>query len=594
MLVSVRLLLVVLTACSALAGAAQPTPNTWILLPVLAINNATLTAGYDCHPIDTAAPCAGHGDCYLLLDSADPASRLYMQSATQRPLPVNSSNLDHSDLDPSTPLPAAVCLCQTGYTGRGDYVDHDAMDGDSCAVHQPTIDSLAASGCVLFSFLLLLALVRLRGWYVWHSSTVAAAAALTAQPHTPKQHSLRVDVVVSTSSSQPPISRAAVLLSPVSKVAQPTEAVRPLSRGSDGRSTVAVHPSNEQQVEWQRRKRTRLIRHLRHDSFLHPACAVVLSVCSLVYFVLRLTTRLTVGDSYVLSVLIYVQHLPYMAASCLGVAGTLQLAASIARMKLANGVDAVAVTKKCLIGLCLYQCVAWTVVLLLVQSLEHQEQLHAQLFLLLCLCPDFLVGPITLLAVRHINRALLTNLDSLSAEQQQQRRAVQQKMVRMAVVVGVLTLANSITCVWLAADHRARQSGLPYYALVWHYSVFVLIGIRLALVQPPRPIAAVCPLPRRGAAAGGGGIVSHNSSGGTTSASSRPVGHVRNKSVGMSGMRTSAGSSQVPHGPIRLPKLIGATASMTMGGCESVVETATGEQTPTQQSVIAETTASNG
>ena len=567
------LLLAALALCCS-ATAVHALPDTWMLLPVLSIGNTTLTAGHDCHPTYTAAPCAGHGDCYLLLDSADPASRPYVQAASQPPLPVSASNLDPDGIDATTPLPTSVCLCHGGYTGRADYVPHDARDGDSCAVYQPAINALAAAGCALFSLLLLLALVRLHGWYAWHRSTVLAAAALSAHPPT-SEEPLRVAVLASPYHSTPSqLSSTTVIASPVNATIPTMDALRLPSRGSAVRS--AVQPSKER-VDFERRTRTRLIRHLQHDSFLHPSCALVLSLCSLLYFILRLATTLTIGDSYGLSAIIYLQHLPHIVASSLGVAGTLQLAASVAKLKLVNGVDVIAVTKKCLIGLCLYQFVAWILLFFLFSNLDQQVQLSVQLFLVLCYCPDFLLGPITVLAVRRINHVLLTNLANLSAEQRQLRRAVHQKMQRMAIIVAVLTLGNSATCLWLTASSRARQHGLPYYVLIWHYSVFVLIGVRLALVQPPRPIGAVCPLPQRLGAASGG-TSSHNSSG-HTSASSRPApGHARHKSMG--GLRTSTGSSLPQHAVAQQPKLIVVAAST--GRCESVTETERYERPPGQ------------
>ena len=570
-------------------------PNTWILLPVLAITNTSLTAGYDCHPTYTAAPCAGHGDCYLLLDSADHRSQPYIQASTQPPLPVNASTLDSDGIDTDSSLPAAVCLCHDGYTGRADYVSHDADDGDCCAVYQPTINALAATGCALFSFLSFLALVRLYGWYAWHRSSVLAAAALGARPPTPKP-GVKVEVIspsVSARQVSPPQPAAAdaPLISSAAVPTQSAETVAPLSRGSAIRA--APLPSSEK-VELVRRKQNRLLRHLQHESFLHPAASLSLSLLSLAYFILRLTTDLTIGDSYRMSAIVYWQHVPYIVASCLGVAGTLQLAASIAKLKLYNGWDGIAVTKKCLIGLCLYQSIAWIALFFLVHHFEERQQVGVQLFVLLCVCPDFLLGPITVLAVRRISYALLTNLDSLSAEQQQQRRAVHTKLRRMATIVAVLTLANSITCLWLTADSRSRQSGLPYYTLVWHYSLFVLIAIRLLLVQPPRPIAAVCPLPRPGGGATlGGNAPSHNSSG-ATPASSRPVSHVRHKSMGA--LRASAGGTSVPYGGFaRGPRLVGAgVAGGGGGGCESVTEVQHGEEPHKQDSHSTESTSSEG
>ena len=573
-----RVLLGLLLAWSS-ASPVRALPSSWILLPIPAIVDTNLTAGYDCQPTYTAAPCAGNGDCYLLLDSDSAASDPFLQSATVPPIPVNLSTLAH--IHGNIALPAAVCLCYDGYTGRGDYVDHDANDGDSCAVYQPIINSLAASGCALFSLLILLALVRLRGWYVWHRSTVLAAAALTAHPPSPKSPPLKLDALLSPSASH--ASPAALVTSPISSQAQQTDAVRSQSRAS---TLISTH------VDLESRRRTRLVRHLKHESFIYPSLALALSIGSLTYCVLRLTTSLSIGNSYAMSAVIYLQHIPYIAASCLGMAGTVQLATSVAKLK--SGVD-IAVVKKCLLGLCAYQFVAWLALFFLLHHFGGHQQLVVQLFLLLCLCPDFLLGPITVLAVRRINRALLTNLDSLSAMQQQQRRLAHQKVMRMAASVAILTLGNSVVCLWLTADSQSRQTGLPYYAFVWHYSVFVLIGVRLAEVQPPRPISAVCPLPAR-VGGGGGGIAagevkSSDSSRGGTSSSSRPNSSAQLKSERIAALRMIPGN-QPPHGSLRLPKLVVVTASSR--SVESAAGVQSSELLPVQQASPAESVPSGG
>ena len=582
-----RVLLSVVAAWC-LGGGADALPDAWILLPVAAIANSTLIAPYDCHTTYTDAACAGHGDCYLLLDSADPASQPYMQAADRPPLPVNSSNLDQTGIDAAIPLPTAVCLCHSGYTGRADYIDHDARDGDSCAVSRATVRGLAATGCVLFSILGIIALFRLCGWYAWHHSKMTAIAAFHARPPTPKRG--KVDVVVaSTAVSPTDASTSTVVVSPLLVSVQPMSGVRPLDRM--GTVRAVVHPASHvrtastvssasEAIDEKRRRRTRLLRHIQHESFVHPACALALSLCSLAYFILRLTTTLTIGDSYIMSAIIYVQHVPYIAASCLGVAGTLQLAASIAKLKLFKGADAVAIAKKCLIGLCLYQSVSWLGVFLLAHHhLGLDQQLAMQLFLLLCLSPDFLLGPITVLAVLRINRALLSNLESLSVEQQQQRRSVHDKMRKMTITIAALTLANSVTCLWLVADSRGRQAGLPYYAFVWHYSVFVLITVRLLVRRPPRPMAAVCPMPQHGSVVTGG-AKSYSSSVNVTPASSRRASQREKKSMG--GLHLSAGSTQPPHSSSRRPKLVETNESAGESG--SVSEVDHGEQAPAQHS----------
>ena len=570
-----------------LASGIHALPATWILLPILSVSNTSLVAGYDCQPTYTSAPCAGHGDCYLLLESTDPASDLYVQSATQSPIAVNTSMLDLAKLGSNTLLPAAVCLCHDGYTGNVDYVDHHALDGDSCAVYQPTLNKLAAVGCALFSLLLLLALVRLYGWHAWHRSTIILTAAFGVLPGSSQATPLETARVLPPSEQaglQPPLGAAVVSIQQAGRRVGARNAGGLLSEGH---------------ADLGRRTRSRFFRHLLHESFVYPACTVAMSICSLLYFVLRIATPLTIGDSWVMSATIYVQHVSYNVASCLGVYSTLQLAAGVARLKRVNGVDIVVITQRCLIGLCLYQTMSWTVAaFLLLPAVAHHIQLAVQLFLLFCFFPDFLLGPITVLVVRRITHALSTNLNTLPAQQQQQRRLVQLKLTRTAIVVTILTAGNSSVCLWLVADGRLRQSVLPYYAFVWHYSVFTLFCIRMLYVKPPRPIATVYPVThpvhhkQHGSAKN-----SHKSSGAATAESATPCtswqpGHVRQKSLGGLHSTSSHGSSSSGQIAVssRQQKAVEMSASVGAGG-DGETEAANGtiveEQLSTTTNIVA-------
>ena len=176
--------LVLLLASVSAAGAL---PASYVLLPVSSFaSNTSLVVSYNCAPVHAATPCSGHGECYLLLDSAAAASLPYLHASTSAPIAVASSSLDTYNINSDTPLPAAVCICDSGWTGRGDYISHYAMDGDSCGISRAAIKSLNILALVLFILLLLLAIHRL---YSGPSGMPQPPHSTKAPPQSAQHHS---------------------------------------------------------------------------------------------------------------------------------------------------------------------------------------------------------------------------------------------------------------------------------------------------------------------------------------------------------------------------------------------------------------------
>ena len=493
-------LLTALTASLAHQAGAQQLPDSFALLPLSAFtdsNHTTLVSDYNCDASYASSPCSGHGSCYLLLDSAAPNSQPFIQAAAIPPLPVSQSSLDTYGIDHNTRLPAAVCICDSGWTGRGDYINHHALDGDSCHINHSVVVGLCITGIVLSSLLALLALRRLSQWCVWHSASLShttAAQRLTQINNSPttvdrkpterRSHTPSAEVDYSVSRDAP----AAARLSTAASNQQATTSVNqpPTACTSDNRTGPQPAPATRATC-WQRR-RDALLKDVRHITFVHPLCSLIVAACILVYYTLRLTSSHTIGSDYVLSAFLYVGHQPFCVAMGMAAANNLQLAAAFTRSQPgASGLShVIRAAERYHIALCFYSFLGW-IVIWLVPAYPDQQQSLGVAILMLCFFPDLLIGPTTVFANRRVTAALIQNLESLTAEQQNERRTVYRKLRNFSWMIMVIVVVNGVMCVLLAASASLRQAGLPLYSLVWPLTVPVLVlGLRLLLLKMPR------------------------------------------------------------------------------------------------------------
>ena len=144
-----------------------------------------------------------------------------------------------------------------------------------------------------------------------------------------------------------------------------------------------------------RQRRAFLKAHLSHITFLHPLCALLFAATSLVFFGLRLSTEQTVGFSYEMSVLVYVNHVPYICCASMGVANTLQVCGAIIGRQHKQLLSLITATRRYLGLLAVYGLFSF-IILFFVRHDNGRQQLMAQLVLLLCWAPDMcLLGPLS-------------------------------------------------------------------------------------------------------------------------------------------------------------------------------------------------------
>ena len=388
------LVLVLLSAIG--AAAASSLPTSFVLLPLSSFTNTTLVTDYSCSPTYATAPCSGHGECYLLLDSAVNVSQPLLNSSTAQPVPATSSALDTHGLSADTPLPAAVCVCDSGWNGRGDYIQHHALDGDSCGIDEQAIVGLCITGVVLCFSLFLLALHRFTGWLNWyrqHGDGDAAAAVLSQLSSD--------DTDETTKSRANQRSRTAnnngVVTSPMVRVISPKGAASPggatssafqynnvnvKSPTAGGRLTGTHKGGNSGGVMSGRQSVYNKRQNgggnqwaaFSHISFCHPLCSILFATAAATFCLLRLTTHLTLGESYMMGALFYVAHNGYYVGICVATYHMLRLAATITRTQTgAGGLSAVMRRVKVwMYGMVMYSLVVWLLLFLLRHAALHR------------------------------------------------------------------------------------------------------------------------------------------------------------------------------------------------------------------------------
>ena len=566
-------------------------PNSYVLLPLSSFTDGALAAAYHCDAVLGYHSCSGHGQCNLLLDSDANYSQSFINASTAVPVPASDTLLDGHGIDVDTPLPAAVCVCDNGWIGRGDYINHYALDGDSCGIRESAVLALCAIGIVEFVLVLLLALHRLYRWYVWHdaslsdsdtagltlavdvesyvssedknsstatdkhsqplqspavkhhpsaSSSRAAESPLAALPHnideairamppfTPHKHyrtsSRAVDIAATTapstfvttttttSTTQPDSATHSPAPAttghtpsppPVGTPSAPARSVRGHYRTNTiGGGGLKLHGrANSEGVgniaKTRTQKRQLLYRHMQHITFLHPALSVTVALVSIAYFGARIGTDWTIGNSYQMSVLVYVQNTLYLLACSVAVLNTLRAASAITRTK--TGVKGLTNVnhwaKRCLIGLCVYASMTGLLVFF-DRTYNTHQQLLAQLNLCLAFTPITALGLVSIVATRRITHSLVQHLDMLSPQQKLDRLVTCKKLRRQASFLVVVCIFVAFSSLFLAADSYVRQQGLPYFALVIHTTIALTLTTRLLLLRSAAPQRqAVAPAP---------------------------------------------------------------------------------------------------
>ena len=520
---------------SGVAAASGPPPS-FVLLPLSSFANASLVAPYNCAPVWAYHPCNGHGDCLLLLDSTAAYAQPFLEDSNARPMPAFDTPLDTKNIDVNTALPAAVCVCHAGYTGRGDYINHYAMDGDSCGIYKPAVDAISGLTIAEFVFVLLLALHRLYRWWLWHAASVADSASLycaaagepvsrhstdsannnqnssknsnsteanaappTSSPLTQIRSTNRAVDGLPTTAAITPVGRSP---SPVLAPLPPIRLTRSHHRtatyggpvrlnpraGADG-STVIIAKTKTQ-------KRQLLHRHLSHIAFQYPLLCVAVAFISIAYFFIRVATDWTVGSAYEMCCLTYVQHVPFMLACSLAVLNTLRAASAITRT--ATGVKGLSNVnrwaRRCMIGLFVYSSLV-SLLVFLVRAYPDQQQLWAQLNFCLCYTPISILGLVSVVATRRITNSLVQHLDMLSPQQRQDRLDVCRKLRRQSNVLAFLLVGNTILSFVLSLQPHIRQLGVPYYALLNHTFTGVILITRLLILRPQQAKHSVAPAP---------------------------------------------------------------------------------------------------
>ena len=473
---AVPLLSVVLLCLLRSVDAESSFPASFVLLPLDSFVNSSLVAEFACRPTYAATACSGHGQCMLLVDSAQPQSAAFVNASSSLPIPAasfSSSALNPHDFLSFTMLPASVCVCDGGWSGRGDFINHLALDGDSCGTNQRVIVGMCSTLLAICVPVLLLSIHRLYCWIA--SQRASPSPASGAPPAIPPSRS------VGLGSKQ--VSRSDVDVIAVAADTGPR-----------------ARPSASSQLGSARSRYTNI-------TFVHPLCSLVVSACLIVHLSLRLWTDATVGTYWLMGALLYVHHVPACIALCANALSRLRLLASFARSRSAVDMFGSVVwwARRMYVVLNMYAAAVWLIVLLAEGKQAEQQQLYAILVLTLCYTSDICVGLGQIVATRSISHALSLHIDRLSVEQRAGRLKLAAKLRCNAVSISIVILSMVLVTALLVAVPAYRQPGLPYYALCNHFITVGQAVARFHLIKPPKrsPSITVAPEPARVQTMGG-------------------------------------------------------------------------------------------
>ena len=444
-----------LTMLNVLATEAERTiPPSLVLLPLESISNASLIASYNCNPTYAADPCSGHGDCLLLVDKSLPSSFPFLNASSAQPIPASSilSNSINPAGDFFLQEPTAICACHAHWSGKGDYINHFAFDGDSCGMNQQAVLSMGAALLALFVPLMLLSLVRLFQWWFWLWSC------------------------------------------------QPPSHVR-----GDGlsQSPQSIHRNNADHNESQwsvlRKRSVHLMCVLRAEctniAFVHPLCSLLHSVFVATFLARRISTDDTAGSSWLMSAMMYAQNIPSIIALCANASSRLCVASAVVHSR-TNQVSIkrlIMLANRSFFGACLYAAGAWLLVFLAHGKQGTEQQLYAVLILTVMYCSDLSTGLVLVLTTLSIVRTLSLHLDCLSVEQRGERLALASKLRSQAVEIIFAIIVNIAAVLLLVSVPSYRQSGLPYFALIRFFFTAIQAAARFYFIQPPKRSTAVLP-----------------------------------------------------------------------------------------------------
>ena len=530
------LLVIVQLAVAARCGTLPPTAA---LLPIASfgLDNAPFIAVYNCNPTYTAAPCSGHGDCYLLLDTAANASLPFLNASTALPIPTTHSALDTYGIDSST-LPVAVCVCDGGWSGRGQFMNHLAVDGDSCHINRRAVTGVCITLILLYFMIFCVAINRLVWWVTVDSSGADAvqppanpAAVLIAPVAvvTSQFSAVENSRVVSAQHASPSLPHVSMMHRQQSTASQTDAVTSPTSAAAAARTLSPANARSLATAQFRRQladqlsprarslhadalfrdakpgnsKRARLWRKVSHINFLIPLSASLLSMVAIVLFGLQASFDWTIGTSLLCSALMYVIQVLFYIASCLGAYSTQKLAASITRRQPAAvvGVSLATLLKRQRFSFRVHavlHAVLWLIVFRWPSSNSSLQQSAAIYFLFALHAPLWSLSLQSMYGSWRIITVLRNNLELLAEAQREMRLTLSAKLRSQASMLGVFVTATVVLSVVLACSGSLRQTGVPFYS----YGIFFVfcnsLTMRLVLLRPkspPAPAAPSTPLP---------------------------------------------------------------------------------------------------
>ena len=502
-------MLLLLAAIGCLLLQLPSTHAQLLLLPSSSLQDPTLRNTYSCTPPSSESlnltPCSNHGTCYLLFDNSSTSYSQFLNTSIASPLPWDSLSIDYFGIDLSSDLPIAVCACDDGWTGRGDWISHYGKDGNTCHLNELAVTALfSVYACVFFS-LFLFCLYKLYLWRSWcisvdqQQSAKKKAANTEVTPASPPKpirqflvspcsHVKSLSTTPEISDHQPTI-KITYTLPPISK----TEPLPPLLPSLNTRPfspsliqtpmhALVTRPSKtmeQRQVMWTRMKMI---------SFTHPLVTAIICIFALCFIIGRLTTGIVLAKSHVWIFFIMGFFVGYMIAVNAAVVNTVRLSVNITRDS-TNHESLAAIMRRVrttAVLLTFISLLTWCLLPVLYYYPNDQDYIIAVIFIA-GNAPYSLAGVAHALYTKKIKTVLMAGMNNLNAQQQQARLTSLNTLTEHGKVVRIVTVLSTVGNTFAAVWPPLRQYSQYILFLQW-LAPLIICTVRLLIISTPKKV----------------------------------------------------------------------------------------------------------
>ena len=470
------------------AASASAVPASWALLPVSSLA-ASYQQQYNCdiHTSPAPPPCNAHGTCLLLLDLAANDSLAILNSSTIASEPLSQWPLDQPDLADLSP-PLTLCSCDADWTGRSMFLNRHATDHNTCVISLNAITGLNIFALVVSVWGGLLGCARLLEWGQAVRAKLAKHRRNQTQHHPTFAESAQSPTTRTTLAVQQAQHPSALRQQQQQQVGSPTSASSHDTTSHNGGTATSQSSSNSSSSTFTLARSTVAfwLRSLHDAAFYVPAAIVCFFLSCLAAFPQLLADRRTVlGQAPSVDFFEVLASSMFAVIVCVSVHGILRLSGKVSKMDARDQAMMRSINERLRVA-----CVVSAVVSIAVIQLTFVMSVHPELIdplittvMLARSAPYWVLAGVYIKYTGEVCRTLLHGIDTLSEQQQLDRKDVMGKLQLSRYVFASVAYFHCVT-VLILAFWPIAHSYIPYgFYLEWGSCAAISIA-RLNLLRP--------------------------------------------------------------------------------------------------------------